>query len=64
VVADKNLRHQQNLAGRRLAILERWTNHRSTVAKHFAAIRAAAETLKAGKYSPLESHRYPLQDLD
>jgi hypothetical protein len=28
VVADKNLRHQQNLRKRRITILELWTNHR------------------------------------
>ncbi len=55
IVADKNLRHQQNLAGRRLAILELWTNHRPTLEKHFAAIRAAAEKLKAGEYFSLEA---------
>jgi predicted nuclease of predicted toxin-antitoxin system len=53
IVADKNLRHQQNLAGRRLAILELWTNHRPTLEKHFAAIRAAAESLQTGEYCPL-----------
>ena len=31
IICDKNLRHQQNLAGRRLAILELWTNHRPTL---------------------------------
>ena len=30
IICDKNLRHQQNLAGRTLAILELWTNHRPT----------------------------------
>jgi hypothetical protein len=55
IVADKNLRHQQNLAARRLAILELWTNHRPTLEKHFDAIRAAAERLKEGEYSSLES---------
>jgi predicted metal-dependent phosphoesterase TrpH len=55
IVADKNLRHQQNLAGRRLAILELWTNHRPTLEKHFGAIRAAAERIKAGEYFPLEA---------
>lgn len=33
IICDKNLRHQQNLAGRRLAILELWTNHRPTLTK-------------------------------
>lgn len=28
IICDKNLRYQQNLTGRRLAILELWTNHR------------------------------------
>ena len=27
IICDKNLRHQQNLSGRRLAILELWTNY-------------------------------------
>lgn len=31
VLADKNLRYQQNLAGRELAIVELWTNHRPTL---------------------------------
>ncbi len=31
IVADKNLRYQQNLKGRKLAILELWTNHRPTL---------------------------------
>ena len=33
IICDKNLRHQQNLAARRLAILELWTNHRPTLEK-------------------------------
>ena len=28
IICDKNLRYHQNLEGRRLAILELWTNHR------------------------------------
>jgi len=53
VVADKNLRYQQNLAGRRIAILELWTNHRPTLEKHSAQIRAAAETTSPGGYYAL-----------
>ena len=34
IVADKNMRHQQNLAGRKLASLELWTNHRPTLEQH------------------------------
>jgi predicted nuclease of predicted toxin-antitoxin system len=54
IVADKNLRYQQNLSGRRIAILELWTNHRPTLEKHFSEIRAAVEKLSAGEYSILE----------
>ena len=55
ILADKNLRYQQNLAGRRLAILELWTNHRPTLEKHFPLIRAAAESIQPGEYRALES---------
>lgn len=56
IVADKNLRYQQNLSGRRMAILELWTNHRPTLEQHFAEIRAAVEKLSAGEYAMLEIH--------
>lgn len=55
ILADKNLRYQQNLAGRRLSILELWTNHRPTLEKHFSLIRTAVESIKAGSYVQLES---------
>jgi predicted nuclease of predicted toxin-antitoxin system len=54
VLADKNLRYQQNLSGRRIAILELWTNHRPTLEKHFTEIRNAVEKMTAGEYSILE----------
>ena len=55
ILADKNLRYQQNLAGRRMAILELWTNHRPTLERHFPLIRAAAESIQPGEYRTLES---------
>ena len=55
ILADKNLRYQQNLTGQRLAILELWTNHRPTLEKHFPLIRAAAESTRPGTYRQLES---------
>ena len=55
IVADKNLRYQQNLRGRKLAILELWTNHRPTLEKHFDKIRLAAEHISAGEYVMLEN---------
>jgi len=54
IVADKNLRYQQNLSGRKIAILELWTNHRPTLEKHFTEIRSAVEKLSPGEYSVLE----------
>ena len=53
IICDKNLRHQQNLTGRRLAILELWTNHRPTLEKHWPHIRAAAEIMRPGEYRVL-----------
>jgi hypothetical protein len=50
VICDKNLRYQQNLAGRKLAIVELWTNHRPTLEKHFAIIRVAVESVAPGEY--------------
>jgi len=54
IVADKNLRYQQYLKGRKLAILELWTNHRPTLEKHLDKIKAAAEGIAAGEYVILE----------
>ena len=55
ILADKNLHYQQNLTGRRLAILELWTNHRPTLEKHFPLIRTAAESTPPGTYRQLEN---------
>jgi hypothetical protein len=54
IVADKNLRYQQNLSGRRIAILELWTNHRPTLEKHFVEIRDAVANMTAGQYTILD----------
>jgi hypothetical protein len=56
ILADKNLRYQQSLSGRRIAILELWTNHRPTLEKHFEEIHAAVDRLSAGEYAVLEIH--------
>ena len=54
IVADKNLRHQQNLTKRRIAILELWTNHRPTLEQHFVRIRDRMESAVSGQYIVLE----------
>lgn len=53
IICDKNMRYQQDLSVRRIAILELWTNHRPTLEKAFARIRAATEGLKPGDYQQL-----------
>ncbi len=53
IICDKNLRDQQNLAGRRLAILELWTNRRPTLEQHLALIRQNAESMRQGEYRAL-----------
>ena len=53
IICDKNMRDQQNLAGRHLAILELWTNHRPTLEQHLALIRQAVQTMRPGKYHVL-----------
>ena len=55
IVADKNLRYQQNLKDRKLAILELWTNHRPTLERHLDTIKAAAEHISIGEYVVLEN---------
>jgi len=53
IICDKNLRHQQNLVARKLAILELWTNHRPTLEKHWLLIRQIAEAMRPGEYRAL-----------
>jgi hypothetical protein len=53
IIADKNFQHQQNLKGRRIAILELWTNHRPTLENHFERIRAAAESVGSAQFVSL-----------
>jgi len=55
IVADKNLRYQQNLKGRKLAILELWTNYRPTLEKHLDKIKLATEGILVGDYLVLEN---------
>jgi predicted nuclease of predicted toxin-antitoxin system len=50
VIADKNLRYQQNLSGRRIALVELWTNHRPTLERYFAMIAAAVAGVSQGQY--------------
>ena len=55
IVADRNMRYQQHLSNRTLAILELWTNHRPTLERHFDYIGAAAERISPREYLQLSS---------
>ena len=53
VTTDQNLRYQQNLAGRRLAILVLPTTSWPEIREHETEIVAAATSLKPGEYREL-----------
>jgi predicted nuclease of predicted toxin-antitoxin system len=53
IICDKNLRHQQNLTGRRLAILELWTNHRPTLEKYWPVIGETVKAMEPAEYRAL-----------
>jgi hypothetical protein len=55
IICDKSMRYQQNLSGRKLAILELWTNHRPTLEKHWPYVRQACEGMAPGEYRSLLS---------
>jgi hypothetical protein len=50
LLADKNLRYQQNLAQRKIAIVELWTNHRPTLERHLPYIASFVASAIAGSY--------------
>ena len=53
ITADKNLRHQQQLAHRRIAIVELPTNALPALLPHFTAIVAAVDRIQPGSYLEL-----------
>jgi predicted nuclease of predicted toxin-antitoxin system len=55
IICDKNLRHQQNLTGWRLAILELWTNHRPTLESYWPLIGKTVEAMQPAEYRALEA---------
>ena len=54
IICDKNMRYQQSLTSRRLAILELWTNHRPTLETHWPLIAATVASMRPGEYCALE----------
>lgn len=53
VTTDQNLRHQQNLQGRRLAILVLPTTNWLEIRNHLLEVTAAVNALKPGDYREL-----------
>jgi predicted nuclease of predicted toxin-antitoxin system len=53
ITTDQNLHYQQNLAGRRLAILVLPTTSWPEISQHEAEVLAAVNTLHAGEYREL-----------
>lgn len=54
VTSDQNIRYQQNLTGRRIAILELSTNDLRRIQQAAAILQAAVEEMKAGEFRTLE----------
>jgi hypothetical protein len=53
ITTDQNLRYQQNLVGRKLAILVLPTTRWPVIEKHFTDVVAAVNSIKAGQYQEL-----------
>ena len=54
VTSDQNLRYQQNLRGRKMAILELSTNKLRRIEAAAPLLRAAVQEMQAGDYRQLE----------
>ena len=55
ITSDQNLRYQQNLAGRKIAILELSTNDWNTIRAHLASVVSRIESIKPGEFA---QHRF------
>jgi hypothetical protein len=51
VTADRNMRHQQNLSGRRLALVVLGINHWPTIKPLAEAVRDAVDNAQSGSYT-------------
>ena len=59
VTSDQNIRYQQNLASRRLALVVLGSNIWPIVGEHKAAITATVDNAKSGSYHFIEMPRPP-----
>ena len=61
ITADQNIQHQQNLTGRKLALIVLDTNHWPTLKPHLDSIKAAIVRVEVGGYLPVAFPRLPLK---
>jgi hypothetical protein len=54
ITTDKNLRYQQNMTGRHLAILVLPTTSWPRIRRHVSAVRAAIDGLRPGDFREIE----------
>jgi hypothetical protein len=54
ITTDKNLRHQQNLSGRKLAVLVLPTTSWPEIQKHIPSVSGAVNALKPGDFVELK----------
>ena len=59
ITADQNIGYQQNLTGRRLALIVLMTNHWDTIRDHGEGILPAVEAATAGGYATIDFPKPP-----
>jgi hypothetical protein len=50
ITTDQSLRYQQNMSGRRIAILTLWTTSWPRIRRHLPEITASVDKLQAGDF--------------
>jgi hypothetical protein len=61
ITADKNIRHQQNLAGRSIALIVPSTNDSPSVSAQLERVMDAVEAVVVGGYQEVALERPPLR---
>jgi hypothetical protein len=59
ITCDRNIRHQQNLAGRQLELIELTTNQWATIRDNIADVLAVVETATPGSYATVRFPKPP-----
>jgi hypothetical protein len=59
ITADRNIRYQQNLVGRKIALIELTTTHWETIRDNLVNVQAAIMDARAGSYAMVSLPRPP-----